>query len=134
MPEERPTKSLFKTLFGFGNPKAETPKNPTPVVPTPNPLPVEAPQAKADALPPTEAYQNRKKGRKLLKDGWQDLDILQAAIEKRGEAIPGDLAAELGMSRSTLAYNLNRLVKEGRIERLGGGRSIRYRVLPAPPK
>jgi biotin operon repressor len=133
MPEEKPTKNLFKSLFGFGSSKAETPNNQPPIVPAPN-LPsneVSQPKAvKADPLPATEAYQNRKKGRKLHRDSWQDLDILQAAIQSRGEAVPGNLAVELGVSRSTLAYNINRLLKEGRIERLGGGRSIRYRVIP----
>jgi predicted HTH transcriptional regulator len=133
MPEEKPTKSLFKSLFGFGSLKAEPPNNQPPIVSIPNSPSEKVSQpktVKGDSLPQTEAYQNRKKGRKLHRDSWQDLDILQAAIQSRGEAVPGDLAAELTVSRSTLAYNLNRLVKKGRIERLGGGRSIRYRVIP----
>jgi hypothetical protein len=134
MPEERPIKGLFKSLFTFRSSKAKTPENPPPVAPIPNPASDESPQAKADPLPQTQAYQNRKKGRKLHRDSRQDLRTLVAAIESRGEAVSGDLAVELGASRSTLAYNLNRLVKEKRIERLGGGRSIRYRVTPAPPK
>jgi len=137
MPEEKTTKSLFKSLLGFGNSKAETYTNPPPVSPISNPQVTETPQPKAvraNPLPPSQAYQSRKKGRKLHRDSWQDLQTLWAAIQSRGEAVPGDLAAELGQSRSTLAYNLNRLVKKGRIERLGGGRSTRYRVIETSPK
>jgi len=130
MLEESPKRSLFKSLFGFRSPKAETHSNPVPVEPTPAPPSGDTPEVKFNPLPQSEAYQSRKKGRKLHKDGWQDLNILLAAIERRGEAVPSELAAELGQSRSTLAYNLNRLVKKGRIERLGGGRSIRYRAIP----
>ncbi len=37
------------------------------------------------------------------------MDRLFQAIQSRGEAIPGDLAQELGWARSALAYNLGRL-------------------------
>ena len=76
----------------------------------------------------------RKLGRKLHRDSWQDLQNLLACIRLKSEVTPGELAAQLGSSRSTLAYNLNRLLSKGYIERLGGGRSIRYRALPEPPK
>jgi DNA-binding MarR family transcriptional regulator len=67
----------------------------------------------------------KRKGRYLSN---QDLERLEAAIKTRGEAVPGELAQELGWARSSLAYNLNRLLKKGWIVRLGGGRSIRYRM------
>ena len=59
---------------------------------------------------------------------YQDMKLLQACIQRRGEAVPGEIAQELGWARSSLAYNLNRLLKYGWIVRLGGGRSIRYRI------
>jgi|GEM_PF-3670999 DNA-binding MarR family transcriptional regulator len=58
----------------------------------------------------------------------QDLKLLQESIQRRGEAVPGEMAQELGWARSSLAYNLNRLLKRGWIVRLGGGRNIRYRT------
>ncbi len=58
----------------------------------------------------TEAYLNRKKGRKRHRDSLDDLKRIVACIESRGEVTPGDLALELGMSRSTLTYNLKRLL------------------------
>ena len=76
----------------------------------------------------------RKLGRKLHRDSWQDLETLIALIRQKAEVTPGELAMQLGQPRSTLAYNLNRLIKMGYIERLGGGRSIRYRAVPDPPK
>src|SRR5580693_8732143 len=70
----------------------------------------------------------RKRGRKVDYHSVKDLERLFQAIQTRGEAIPGDLAQELGWARSTLSYTLGRLQKKGRIVRMGGGRSIRYRV------
>jgi hypothetical protein len=70
----------------------------------------------------------RKRGRKVDYYSRQNVELLFQAIKTRGEAIPGDLAQELGWARSTLSYNLGRLQKKGRIVRMGGGRSIRYRV------
>jgi DNA-binding MarR family transcriptional regulator len=67
----------------------------------------------------------RKKGISLSD---QDLKLLRECIQRRGKAVPGEMAQELGWARSSLAYNLNRLLKNGWIVRLGGGRSIRYRV------
>lgn len=47
--------------------------------------------------------------------------------------MPSDLEKELGLSRSTLAYQLNTLLGEGRIEKLGGGKYTRYRALRTAP-
>jgi DNA-binding MarR family transcriptional regulator len=74
-------------------------------------------------VPPKRVLQ--KKGMDLSD---QDLKLLQDCIKRRGEAVPGEMALELGWARSSLAYNLNRLLKRGWIVRLGGGRSIRYRM------
>jgi len=43
----------------------------------------------------------------------QDLKQLKAYIERRDEAVPGEMAQELGWARTSLAYNLNRLLKNG---------------------
>ena len=79
-----------------------------------------------DALPNNPPP--RKRGRKVYMFSLNDVERLFQAIKTRGEAIPGDLAQELGWARSTLSYTLGRLQKKGRIVRMGGGRSIRYRV------
>jgi biotin operon repressor len=75
-----------------------------------------------------KAPSDRKRGRKTDTVTNQDMDRLLAAIQSRGAAIPGDLAQELGWARSTLAYNLKKLRVTGKIVRVGGGRSIRYRI------
>ena len=78
--------------------------------------------------PVADASSPRKRGRKTTWHSNKDMDRLFQAIQTRGEAIPGDLAQELGWARSTLAYNLGRLQGLSKIVRMGGGRSIRYRV------
>jgi hypothetical protein len=103
----------------------------------------------------TEAYQNRKKGRKQHSDRMADVKKLIACIQSRGEVTPADLAQALGMARSTLTYTLNwlldnspgvqetwknswnlRMVKyllgPHRIERLGAGKYVRYRIVEVP--
>ncbi len=111
----------------------------------------ESPRAQSAPSPPiplTEAYKNRKKGRKEHHDSLGDLERIIACIEKRGEVTPGELAQELGMARSSLTYNLNRLTTkpkffnpyllphllgQRRIERLGAGKTVRYRLVDIPP-
>ena len=90
------------------------------------------PHKASPVTPTTEAYLNRKKGRKLHRDSYADAKKLYESIQRRGEATPGDLAQEHGMARSSLAYNLNRLAAKGYIQRLGGGRSIRYKITGVP--
>lgn len=137
---QNPLGGFLKGLFGRQTP------NSTPPTPEPAAEPLKAvsqpgadpegmatpvsPVRKAPRLiPQTEAYLNRKKGRKGgYNQNHGDLEKLLAAIQSRGEAIPGDLAGELGVARSTLAYSLNTLIRRGCIERIGGGRSIRYRA------
>jgi hypothetical protein len=70
----------------------------------------------------------RKRGRKVCRATDEDIKRLFQAIQLKEEAIPGDLAQELGWARSTLAYNLGKLQDQKKIVRMGGGRSIRYRV------
>ena len=105
-----------------------------------------------------EANQSKKKGRKQHDDSVEDLKRLVECIQRRGEASPGDLAKELGMSRSTLTYNLKRLLNHSTIhiqtswsyryttlycildwllgskmvERLGKGNNVRYRIMEPP--
>ena len=122
-----PLGGFLRGLFGRQTP------NPAPQAPEPAPEgianPVSPVRKAPRSIPQTEAYLNRKKGRKGgYNQNHGDLEKLLAAIQSRGEAIPGDLAGELGVARSTLAYSLNTLIRRGCIERLGGGRSIRYRA------
>jgi hypothetical protein len=173
--DEKPSiTGFFKNMLGFRDAKAETFKNDHLVTPAVTPLgippssqapdsmaepgkPAEvkrppAPDGSGNPTPPTEAYQNRKKGRKPHHDSVGDLERIIACVQSRGEATPGDLAQELGMARSSLTYNLNRLLAyspehptakskssnpyllrrllgQRRIERTGAGPSLRYRIV-----
>jgi hypothetical protein len=173
---EKPSITGFlKGMLGFGVSKAETLKNDppanaqvTPAAATPsNPngpgfaergseeIGPTAPNKSRRPTPQTEAYQNRKKGRKRHRETLEDLKRIIASIQHRGEATPGELAKELGMARSTLAYNLNRflayspdyettrkdywenhlmhfLLGPKRLERTGAGPSLRYRLVDVP--
>ncbi len=51
-------------------------------------------------------------------------------IERVEEATPGDITRILGMARPTVNQALDRLLKLKRIERIGQGRSTRYRISP----
>ena len=123
---QNPLGGFLKGLFGRQTP------NPAPPASEPAPhgmAPLARPAKRAPRpVPQTEAYQKRNKGRKTVHGTHEGVEQLLAAIQRRGEALPGDLAVELGVARSSLAYNLNKLVAKGCIERLGGGRSIRYRA------
>ena len=150
-------KGFFKSILGLGKAGAEPPKDNTPLEPPIAKVPKAIP-APASAYEKTEAYKNRKKGRKEHSDSFKDLERIIDCIQQRGEATPGELARELGMSRSTLTYNLKRLLAhkpgafrheikvgislyyglrsllgEKRVERLGAGQNIRYRIVEAPP-
>jgi hypothetical protein len=59
---------------------------------------------------------------------YQELRKLQEFINQRGEAVPSEMAEEFGWARSTLSYTLKHLLKKKWIVRMGGGRSIRYRI------
>ncbi len=80
----------------------------------------------SDVNPPVP---HRKRGRKALGFAEMDRKRLLEFIQQRVEAIPNELASELGWARSTLAYNLNKLLNKGLIEKIGGGRSTRYRIV-----
>jgi AraC-like DNA-binding protein len=137
---EKPILNVFlRNVFGLGKAGPESPQN-----------------KPAAATRRSEAYQNRKKGRKQHEEHVQDLQKMIAFIQSRGEATPGEMASELGMSRSTLTYKLNLLLKHNpgvpnykkyfhshlwnwllgqkRVERLGAGQSIRYRIVEVPSK
>ena len=128
--DQKPTGGFLKRLLGFAQPEAVRPSPAETAPRVENPIP-QKPKA-VPPLPTTEAYLNRKRGRKPLRESYADAKKLYLSIQTRGEAKPGDLAQELGMARSSLAYHLNRLVLYGYIARLGGGRSIRYRVTGVP--
>ena len=175
MGEKSSITGYLKGILGFRASKAETLKNDppanaqvTPAAATPsNPngpgfaergseeIGPTAPNKSRRPTPQTEAYQNRKKGRKRHRETLEDLKRIIASIQHRGEATPGELAKELGMARSTLAYNLNRilayapdyevtrknywennllqyLLGEKRMERTGAGPSLRYRLVDIP--
>ncbi len=74
---------------------------------------------------PKPTRQSQKRGG--YRSHWE-LDKLVEFIKQRGEAVPSEMAKEFGWARSTLTYTLMRLLKTKRIIRMGGGRSIRYRV------
>lgn len=105
---------------------------------------------------PSEAYQNRKKGRRVHKDSLGDLERILKFIENQGETTPGSIGKELGISRSTLTYFLKRILElpdlknrpyryngldnymshllaGKRFEKLGAGRNVRYRIVPDKP-
>jgi len=130
MAEKPSITGFFKNFLGLKGNQPEIPANTQPVAP-PAPIPAQTtPPVPVKTRTPTqsEAYKSRKKGRKYHRESRQDLNKIEACIKCSGEATPGQLAAELEVARSSLAYNLNRLLAEKRIERLGAGPRIRYRV------
>lgn len=155
----KPSKNGFlKGLFGFKRAGTESHQ----ANPLPEPPAVDVHLAVTSDNPPsarTNAYLNRKKGRKTHRDSLEDLERIVALIGAKGEITPGEMEQELGMSRSTLTYNLKRLkdyipgvyrrkkyighvyhyffpqLLEGRrLERLGAGRNVRYRLVADTPK
>lgn len=133
MVEDSPMTGFLRNIFGLE--KTESPR--VQPAPPPKPAPIQS-----------DAYKNRKKGRKEHHDSVKDLERIIACIKKRGEATPSELAKELGMARSSLTYNLNRLTTKPkffnpyllphllgkrRIERLGAGKTVRYRLVDLPP-
>lgn len=115
----------------------------------------------ANPVPPrSEAYLNRRKGRKSGSEVHLQLFTqFLACLEREGVMTPGALAQELGVPRSTLNYYLKvfldhpnrkqesprylldhwtgrvleRNLAGRRLERLGAGRSVRYRLVSDPP-
>lgn len=148
----------FKELlqaFGWGR-KSEVSSSPAPgpaIQPVPSPV--------AKPVPPrSEAYLNRRKGRKSGSAVHLQLFTqFLACMEREGVMTPGALAQELGVPRSTLNYYLKvfldhpnrkqqnprylrdhwtggvleRCLAGRRLERLGAGRGVRYRLVPDPP-
>jgi anti-sigma regulatory factor (Ser/Thr protein kinase) len=53
--------------------------------------------------------------------------LVERLLEKQPEISAGDLARKAGVSRQAAHRGLRALVEDGRLERLGGGRSSRYR-------
>jgi DNA-binding GntR family transcriptional regulator len=51
-----------------------------------------------------------------------------AYLAATGETSPAELASRVGVSRSGLLQTLRGLVAEGRVERIGQARAVRYRA------
>ncbi len=156
MVEEPLKQGFLKRLLGWGKPSAQSVKPEAPietpaVEPSPPITPVKAPK------PRTEAYLNRKKGRRTREEAVEYWKKIVDCLERGGEVSPGDMARELGLPKSTLIYNLNRLLDlcqgntrkgdnyfslghyyrilhEKRLERVGGGKYVRYRLTKDPPQ
>lgn len=136
MAEKPSITGFLKNILGLQRPKAKAPTD-TPAVATPSPVTEQTtPPVPVKTRTPTQsdAYKTRKKGRKLHKDSWEDMERIVNCLQTLGEATPGQLASQLGVARSSLAYNLNRLLARKRIERLGAGPRIRYRTLQNPKR
>jgi hypothetical protein len=56
-------------------------------------------------------------------------DRVAAHLAASGEASPAELAQRIGVSRSALLLVLRGLAAEGRVERVGRARAIRYRAV-----
>ena len=111
---EKPSvKGFLKNILGFtGSDKSPTTKEPTPPQTPPNlaqpstPAPTPELPAPKRFIPTSEAYLQRNKGRKDQRESYGDIERIIAYIQGRGEATPGQIAQDLGMARSTLAYHL----------------------------
>lgn len=55
--------------------------------------------------------------------------VILGTLRQVGESQPGALARRLGLSRTTVSTSLSELARQGLCERLGRGRSTRYRPL-----
>src|SRR5208283_3912445 len=98
-----------KSILGLNKAQAEPPKT-NPLVESPPLAPAQPATTPKAPKPKTEAYLNRKKGRRSHQDAVEYWDKIAAYIEQKGEVAPGEIARELGISKSTLIYNLNRLL------------------------
>ncbi len=146
MTEKPFIQGLLKGLLNLGKAKAEPVKVGTPIgVPSTQTM-----VASKEPKPKSEAYLNRKKGRPSG-GAWHIPKVIEYLADK-GEVTPGDMARDLGLPKSTLIYNLNRIMEfkesmandyhyyhlgkhlAGRgLERVGGGKYVRYRLVENPP-
>ena len=61
------------------------------------------------------------------------IDKVRKALADKGEGVwvtAGDLAAELGLTRANVSFDLNRLCEEGRAQKRGG-RPVYYSAMQA---
>jgi hypothetical protein len=149
MEEKSILKSLLKGIFGSGKVYSE----PTQADPPPEPPTLAAPPAIVTKTPKpkSQAYLNRKKGRPVHGNAYGYWQPIFDCIVRHGEVTPGAMVQELGLPKSTLIYNLNQILRvcEGkggydetpkinrllagkRVERVGAGKYVRYRVIDAP--
>ena len=150
MEEKSIIKSLLKGIFGSEKAHSEPIKADLPV----EPPTLEAPPAVVPQTPKpkTDAYLNRRKGRQVHPNVLGYWPKIIDYLVSRGEATPGVMAEELKLPKSTLIYNLNKIltVCEGkggydekrrinnllagkRLERVGGGKYVRYQIVDVPP-
>jgi hypothetical protein len=153
MVEKSVFKDFLKGVLGLAEAKGDATKtHPSvePIAAPPQPIPI-VPK------PRTEAYINRRKGRPVHKDKLGYLDVICPYLVRKGESIPGEMVRDLGLPKSTMIYNLNRLLRlcDGfrktmyrdispesaivllggkRLVRVGGGKYVRYRLVDVPPK
>jgi hypothetical protein len=166
MDEKQSIKSFLKGILELGEIKPEEPIKPVPkphvAVPvsarpaTPPPRAVRPADPPPRLAPQTEAYKNRKAGRKEHYASIDGLKEIIACIDSHGEVSPAQIAEELGIARSSLTYSMNRLMSNSpggdkkkakfdnpyllphllgnrHIQRLGVGQTLRYRLVAIPP-
>ena len=101
MADEPSIKSLIKGLFGLNTTQAAHPKPNPPVESPPLAQPIQSITKDKAPKPKTEAYLNRKKGRRPHEDAMEYWKKIIDCIEREGEIAPGDLARELGVPKNT---------------------------------
>ena len=156
--EDKPSINGFlKGFLGWGKPKTTPPEPISPQVSDPTPAPLNTP-APEPPQPRSEAYLNRRKGRKVHDSALGYLKIICPYLVSKGEVSPGEIAKDLGLPKSTLKYNLNtlldychkpetrswskhrsdyvvkELLKGHRVVRVGAGKYVRYKLIPVPPE
>lgn len=153
--EDKPSlKGLLKGFLGLTGIQSKTSEPITPQAPAVNPvLPSETPPKQPK--PRSEAYLNRRKGRKAHGNTLGYLEIICPYLVSKGEASPGEMVRDLGLPKSTLNYNLNtllnychepqkdwfvgrreeyvvmNLLKGHRAVRVGAGKYVRYKLVPS---
>lgn len=132
------------------------PASPPPAAAPPTPAVPSAAAAPKTPKPPSEAYLNRRKGRIVHPDALGYIGVMAPYLLAKGEITPRQMAKDLGLPKSTLIYNLNRLIRicQGnkkswyghipaeyfvdnllggkRLERVSAGKYTRYRLVDGP--
>jgi hypothetical protein len=152
--DEKPTlKGFLKGFLGLAGSQSKTAEPIPPQAPAVNPAPP-PPTPPKPPKPRSEAYLNRRKGRKEHKSTLGYLEVICPYLVSKGEVSPGQMARDLGLPKSTLIYNLNnllnycqnpnlgywanrlaeyvliKLLKGHRVVRVGAGKYVRYKLVP----